>query len=39
MQVKNRASINAKFDPDKGDLLAEVSGGQCRSLLFARGPD
>ena len=27
MQVKNRASINAKFDPDKGDLLAEVSGG------------
>lgn len=27
MQVKNRASINAKFDPDKGDLLVEVSGG------------
>lgn len=26
MQDKIRASINAKFDPDKGLLLAEVSG-------------
>lgn len=26
MQAKNHASINTKFDPDKGGLLAEISG-------------
>ena len=26
MQDKNCAAINAKFDPNKGDLLAKVSG-------------
>ena len=26
MQAKNRASINAQFDPSKGGLLAKVYG-------------